>query len=393
VATMTGEINRRSSQEGDRARMKILFLALDVDLDRQSGDATHVRELTSSLQKLGNSVELVARGTRSEDFGESAHVHLVRGRGFSSDLTAAIHVARQSKPDVIYERRLAAKVGLLTSRLFRVPLIVEVNGLPDEERSLLSVGGPSPSRVQLVGRRLLLLRAKAIVAVSETIKESLLNRYHLSASRVFVVPNGVNTELFRPMDKTTCRRTLGLDVQRPVLGFVGNLVPWQGVDVLIRTAGVLRRRGRSISTVIVGEGPDRSRLETLSEKEGLSGHVSFIGSVPYSMVPVHVGAFDIGVSLKPPLLPGSPLKIREYMACGRPIVASSGTDYDFGIIESAGAGLLADSGNIDEVATEVELLLDNRSRMDEMGARGREYAISQCSWSRTAARVVQAIVG
>src|SRR2546426_577277 len=283
--------------------MKILFLALDVDLDRQAGDATHVRELISNLEKLGHSVELLARGTRAEDLVGQVHVHLLRNGGFKHDLRTALQVARETKPDVIYERRLAAKVGLLTSRLFRVPLIVEVNGLPDEERSLLNLGAPLPSRTQLIGRRLLLLRAKAVVAVSDSIKQSLVNRYRLSASRVFVVPNGVNIELFRPMEKIACRRTLGLGVQPHILGFVGNLVPWQGVDVLIRTAGELRRRGRPTHILIVGDGPDRRRLETLSVNEGLSGSVSFIGPVPYSMVPLHIGAFDVGVSLKPPLLP------------------------------------------------------------------------------------------
>src|SRR2546427_1509946 len=287
--------------------MKLLFLALDVDLDRNAGDSIHVRELTSSLGKLGHSVELLARGGGGESFGGGVRLRPLRSGGFRHDLRAALQVAKETKPEAIYERRLVAKVGLVTSRLFRAPLTLEVNGLPDEERSILNPAAPPPSRVRLAGRRILLLGARTIVAVSESIRQSLQRTYGLSASRITVVPNGVNIEKFRPMDKLQCRKSLGLNLASPAVGFVGNLVPWQGVDVLIRSAGELRRRGRPIHVLIVGDGPDRRRLEILSESEGLSGNISFFGSVPYSSVPVYIGAFDVGVSLKPPLLPGSPL--------------------------------------------------------------------------------------
>src|SRR3989442_7926853 len=127
------------------------------------------------------------------------------------------------------------------------------------------------------------------------------------------------------------------------MGFVGSLVPWQGVDIMIRTVWELRKARRSIGGVIVGDGPDRQRLEALVEAEALRGQVTFTGSVPYREVPRYIGSFDVAVSLKPPMLPGSPLKVREYMSCARPVIASRGTQYDFAIVEEAGGGVFVDS--------------------------------------------------
>src|SRR2546428_11194843 len=107
---------------------------------------------------------------------------------------------------------------------------------------------------------------------------------------------------------------------------------------MIRTVSELRKARRSIRGVIGGDGPDRQRREALVEAEALRGQVTFTGSVPYREVPRYIGSFDVAVSLKPPMLPGSPLKVREYMSCARPVIASRGTQYDFAIVEEAGGG-------------------------------------------------------
>src|SRR2546425_11170552 len=112
---------------------------------------------------------------------------------------------------------------------------------------------------------------------------------------------------------------------------------------MIRRVSELGKARRSIRGVIVGDGPDRQRLEALVEAEALRGQVTFTGSVPYREVPRYIGSFDVAVSLKPPMLPGSPLKVREYMSCARPVIASRGTQYDFAIVEEAGGGGFGDS--------------------------------------------------
>jgi len=373
--------------------MKFLILALDVDLSRRAGDAIHLRELCSNLVRMGHPVEVVVAGGQDSEGIESVPVHVVSGERLWSVVRQVRPIVPDFQPDVIYERRVSPKVSFVLSRFVRVPFAVEVNGLPDEERSLLLGKDYKSSWFQIRIRRMLLRRAKTIVAVSDSLKLTLIQKYGLPPARVQVVPNGVNTELFVPMDRSSCRLRIGLEGNDPVLGFIGSLVPWQGLDIMIRAIAEIRRQGTAVHMLIVGEGPDRPRLEVLAQSEGLSRCSTFTGSVPYRDVPTYIGAMDIALSLKPPLLPGSPLKVREYMACARPVVASRGTGYDFGIVEAAGAGVLVDPSNIREVVTAIVGLLGDEPRRIEMGTRGREFAVLRCKWSLVAQQIVAACRG
>ncbi len=383
---------RRTSSKTQEA-MKFLILALDVDLSRRAGDATHLRELCSNLVRMGQPVEVVVAGGQDANEIESVPIHVVSGPRLWSVIRQVRPIIQEFQPDLIYERRVSPKVSFVLSRLFRVPFAVEVNGLPDEERSLLLGNDYRSSWFHIRIHRMLLCRARTIVAVSDSLKLALIQKYRLPPARVQVVPNGVNTDLFVPMDRSSCRFRIGLRGNDPVLGFIGNLVPWQGVDIMIRAIAEIRRQGTGVHMLVVGEGPDRTNLEVLAESEGLGGCSTFTGSVPYRDVPTYIGALDIALSLKPPLLPGSPLKVREYMACARPVVASRGTGYDFGIVEEASAGVLVDPSNIREVVTAIVDLLSDEPRRAEMGARGREFAVLRCKWSRVAQQIVAACGG
>lgn len=369
--------------------MRFLFLALDVDLDRRAGDAIHVRELTRNLAALGHRIDVIAEaGGADLASADGVHVNSAEGRNTGALVAHAFGLARGARPDVVYERRLTPKVGLAVSRLIGAPLFVEVNGLPDEERAIQEGGRPAPMRVRRWARRRLLRRARAVVTVSEGIRRNLRVRYGVEDAKMHVIPNGVNLDLFRPMDREAARAHLKLPSKVHVLGFTGRLNPWQGVDLLIRSLPLVRERHEAIA-MIVGEGPDRGRLERLASTVGVREAVHFVGVVPYATVPAYIGAFDVAFSVKPPLIPGSPLKVREYLACGRPVVASAGTEYDFHIVEEAGAGVLVDSGNIDAVAAATASLLANDALRSEMGRRGRAYAEQHCSWAVTARRVAE----
>src|SRR5207247_1090501 len=143
-------------------------------------------------------------------------------------------VARGFRPDVIYERRFSPKIGAAASFLCRVPFAVEYNGIVEEEIAMqgrIVPNGPF-ARTKAILRVHLLRRATAIVTVTEGLRDIVIRRYDVSASNVFVVENGVNPQLFRPLDREESRNKLGLP-NGPMLCFVGNLVRWQGLHGLI----------------------------------------------------------------------------------------------------------------------------------------------------------------
>lgn len=371
--------------------MRLMLLALDVDLRHTTGDSIHVRELAENLARLGNEVLLfVHAGTG--DWTPPPSVRLCetgREREWETALKAA-HLARTEAVDLIYERRFTPKVGAVVAALSGVRLAVEVNGLADRERAIVSGDDVAVSRGRMWLRSFLLRRARQVVAVSKPIKDALCADYGLLEDRVSVVPNGVNADLFTPLARDDARGRVGLPLGPRLIGFVGYLSPWQGVDIMIEVVSFLNDQHHSVEGVIVGDGPARSDLQELAHRLKVEDQVRFIGSVPYRLVPQWISAFDLAFSVKPPLLSGSPLKVREYMACAVPVVATAGSEYDFEIVSQARAGILVDHRKPQVIAMLVRDLLSNPDERHAMGLRGRAYVERNCTWLETARGVVNA---
>ena len=371
--------------------MRFLFLALDVDLSLRAGDTVHTLELARNLAVLNHQVDLVVENYSSDAMeSRDVRIHATRGKGTASAVRAGLRICHEIGADIVYERRLTPKVGISIAALSSLPFAVEINGVTDKERALLSAQPYRPSGFRHWARTRILTRAQAVITVSPSLKKILVEDYQLDSTQVHVIPNGVNLELFRPLSQTETRRDLGFPSDISLLGFVGHLNPWQGVDLMLRLLAEIRKTAPDVRGVVVGDGPDRARLEEYAKSLGLGNSIRFEGSVPYSSVPEYISTFDVAMSLKPPLLPGSPLKVREYMACGRPVIASQNTEYDFGIVEDARAGLLINPVDIRETARATLQLIEDEVLRKEMGIRGRGYAEAHCFWLATAQQVAEA---
>ena len=113
----------------------------------------------------------------------------------------------------------------------------------------------------------MLRRAAAVVTVTQGLREIVIERYGVDPERVFVVENGVDPELFRPLDPAEARAVLGLP-PGPLACYVGNLVRWQGLDTLLEAMNELPS---SYRLVLVGDGPSRAHQKgRLAQKGGLA---------------------------------------------------------------------------------------------------------------------------
>ena len=295
--------------------------------------------------------------------------------------------ARQ-RPDLVYVRNGAIDFApVVASGLFRIPLVIEFPGPPLEEGQLM---GATSLKLWAM-RRLLALKLRAahgITAVTEGILEQMRRDFETRTSRVAVIENGANTDLFQPVERGAARALLGLTLQGPVVCFVGNLHIWQGLEVLVEAVAIARR-ARDLRVLIVGGGPLRRGLEERAASLGLTGTFAFTGSVDYAAVPLFISASDVGVA---PLLPKpsgdsgySPLKVYEYLACGRPVVASRVKGLEF--IEEQHVGRLAEPNDPVSLAEAlVTLVKEPESERDEMGARGRRLIEKQHTWGTVARR-------
>jgi glycosyltransferase involved in cell wall biosynthesis len=200
--------------------MRILFLALDINLASLTGDTIHVKELVKSLSRLGNEVFLVVPGgndvqaerERLERFG-NVKVHINNNRNLLNTIKFCKRIIETRNPEVIYERRFSAKVGAALSFFSKVPLVIEVNGLIEEEIEITDGSKKTPTIISVTKknmRKRFFKRATRIVAVTEGIRKGLARQYNIQPRIIDVVPNGADVDRFRPLDQDSCRSELGL---------------------------------------------------------------------------------------------------------------------------------------------------------------------------------------
>jgi len=283
---------------------------------------------------------------------------------------------------------VALVAGLLKPiRGFRV--IDEANSLVAVEMS--QTIGKVLSKPFAVLQEFAFVTADAIVAVTERLAESIRASLDGRKLTILVVPNAGDSE-FEPLPKVVARRRLGLSEESHVVGFVGNLGPWQGLSLLVKAFAILRDKVPDVELIIVGDGPERKRLASLVTHLGLAGEVRFTGIVPHSTAMEYVCAFDVGTipyerSLLYEAVGRSPIKAYEYMVCNCPIVAGSYPQLSEEIT-TAGCGLIVPPDDEAALAEGISALLGDSLRASEIGRAGRDYVVSKRSWSIAAKRIV-----
>jgi teichuronic acid biosynthesis glycosyltransferase TuaC len=224
--------------------------------------------------------------------------------------------------------------------------------------------------------------AAALIAVSGALKQALVG-LGAPPEKVTVLRNGVETTLFHPPhDRATARAALGLT--GPTLISVGLLIERKGHHRVIEAMASLP----GYTLLIVGEGPERSRLEAMIERRGLADRVRLLGSRPHAELPALYGAADALVLASS--REGWANVLLEAMACGTPVIASNiwGNPE---VVRTAAAGLITENNTAEGiVAAAHRLFADPPDR-----AATRAYA-EQFGWDETTAgqlRLFERLVG
>ena len=378
--------------------MRILYLALDIQLGDASGDAVHVFEATRALARQAQ-VDLVVpklKGKHQEApelEAAGVEVHSVDTSADGPCAKTCAAIAKKNQSEVIYERRYSPKIGAAVSQSTKLPLVVEVNGLPDVEADILGTA-PKRSRagkaIRSVIRKTFYARASRVVAVTPGLALALEERYGLPPGKVVVVPNAADPDHFAPSPAEDAKRALGIPEDAPVIGWVGSLVPWHGLTYLVEAAGTVLTADPRAVFLLVGEGPERETLEKMAMDRGVDGSFRFIGRVDHSEVPKYIAAADVCVVLidaeRYAVRYGfSPLKLYEYLACGRPVVATRTAGFE--VVEEVDCGELVNPRDAAQVAAAILSLLHDPER-EEKGRRARAVALERFSWKATAGKLL-----
>jgi glycosyltransferase involved in cell wall biosynthesis len=362
-----------------------------VRLSAASGQTTHIvescralaaRRTTTLFAPVAPPAPLPGLAVRLVPLPDHAPRELV----FQGRLARVIlRQARERRPDVLYVRAAAFNLGaILAARRLRIPCILELNGLPALEYTLERSERPAPSaRVRgLVYTLLAHLEGRLASGFVAVTPQLAAEARRWGARRTFVAPNGVNPSAIRPQDRLAARRALGLPDDAEIVGFVGNFARWQGLETLVRA--VLQSQRPNLRLLLIGAGVEHAQLAALAAP--LGERVRFTGALPHEAVGAALSACDILAAPFPNSARNqrtgvSPLKVFEYLALGRPVLASALPGLEF--IERERLGMLCPPGDPAALEARLAALLDlPAAERAAIGQRARAAAEGRYAWDR-----------
>lgn len=288
----------------------------------------------------------------------------------------------------VYER-FAAMQSL--GRAFQrrgIPWVLETNGPffyeAKVERNNMALTGLA-RRLEIRAYR----QCDVLVCISPLLKQVVVDAAGINPNKVIVVPNGVDPQRFSPRPRPAMTAEGELTI-----GFVGAVLPWQGLNLLLDALARVRCQGVPVQVTVVGDGAALPELRAQAHRLNIAEHIRFVGHVSWEDVPGHMATFDVGYSgqvmMKIGAMYHSPLKLYEYMAMGLPVLASAFDDAA-ALAQSTGAGFLFEPGCIDSLAARLAEIHQQRKNLAAMGRRARQVIVKEHSWDSRVSNMLEHI--
>jgi glycosyltransferase involved in cell wall biosynthesis len=351
--------------------MRILIVATQVKVPDSHGGSTHVLELIRHLREHHEVLALVRRGSSEKDTvgvaGRLSGPRWIRPLRSRLQFPRALKLARDFRPEVVYERASSYGLGALLSGRLGKPLVCMVLDEHYARRSLMA--------------------ASRIVA---TDLDRIPPGFRRKGERVSW---GANERVFRPgLDGAAARKKLGIEPEVPIVAFSGSFKVWHGLDVLV-DAAALRVDGPE-SYLLIGDGPLRAQIESRVHDAGLGRRFVFTGAVPYDDVPRLLSCASVCISPFDPAhkpdaghdFKGDPLKVFEYMAMRMPVIAADSPNLralfedgrDLVLVEPASASALADA---------ISEMLARPDDAERLALSGHKLVLDRHTWAAHAAHL------
>jgi glycosyltransferase involved in cell wall biosynthesis len=385
--------------------MKISYLAI-IDITAEAAQTRHVFEICENWCRLGHQVILFVphvAGNPSQRL--STKIVKVRTfglrRGFLLNLFynsfCILYLLKQlysNGMDVVYTRQSSLEfIPMWCLKIHRVKYISEINGLDSEQKRLYGIA-TWKIRISEWFNAICYILADAIVVVTEEIKNYIVSTYPGISKKVHVVTNGANIEVSKPISKEVACSELGLSPDLTYMIFVGSLKKWHGVENAILALERLIEEGRKLELIIVGDGPEKGHLESVVKMKKLDGYTLFAGRVKHDMVPFYIGASYLCLApfdrSRNDVTGLAPLKIFEYMACGKPIVTTRVGGLER-MIARHNCGVAIEPERIDCLVEAVRGLISQPKLAEHMGRNGREAAEKYYAWPAISRKVLEII--
>ena len=295
-------------------------------------------------------------------------------------LREVTHMHRERPIDVIHAHA-ALPCGQATSllaRRLRIPYVVTVHGL-DVFNTCFLAGAPAEWRRRTSAAAY--ESASTVVCVSRKVKQILQGGAHGGVHSA-VVYNGTDPELFSPGPPSYSSNSGGLanDPRSEIL-IVGNLIPSKGQELVLRAIHRVAAAFPQLQCRIIGEGPDRTRLEALSSELGIRQRIHFLGR--QSRAAVADAMRRCSVFVLPSRNEGLGCVYLEAMACAKPVIACRGQGIEE-IVEHQKNGWLISPDNLDELTQAMSTFLRSPGMASQIGESARQTVLKGLTLSHQA---------
>jgi glycosyltransferase involved in cell wall biosynthesis len=294
---------------------------------------------------------------------------------------------------LIHERfNLLALGGAWASRKLGIPFVLEVNADLLEQRKFKGIPERGLRRLFAIwATRMCFKNAAQIICISQRLKEHLNTKWNIDESKLTVLPIAADVEAFKPnYNSETVRKSLGL-TSEPVVMWVGGFYPWHDLSLLLEGFALILQRCPDAKLVLVGDGQTRSSVADIVTKDGLRHAVIMTGAIAHSQVPEMLSIADVTVVPAARITAslggtGTPLKLFEYMAAGKAIVATA-QNQAAEVIQDGHNGLLVEAGDVNRFAEAILTLLNDPVERVRLGQNARQQAIERYSWEEYTRRL------
>jgi glycosyltransferase involved in cell wall biosynthesis len=290
----------------------------------------------------------------------------------------ALRRAFAGKYDAIHSHEEGGIIGIVLSRLLRVPHLYDMHSsLPQQLTNFAFSGSRVIHSVFLALERLMIRRSHAVIVICPALEDTV--RQIDPAAKVVLIENapGSAEEHATPEQALRLREKFGVSPATPIVLYTGTFEAYQGLDLLFAAMAALKQRRPDARLLLAGGKPDQvRRAQEQARAVGIDNMTIFAGEQPASDIPAYLGAADVLVS---PRSRGTntPLKIYQYLRSGRPIVATRLLTHTQVLSDDTA---ILTGASPDEFAAGILLALNDPGNAAAIGRRARELAETKYSY-------------
>lgn len=297
------------------------------------------------------------------------------------------------KPDILHAHSpvLTALSALRVAKKTKLPLLYEIRAFWEDAAVGNGTGseGSAKYRATKIIETYAVKRADAVAVICEGLKSDLVSR-GIAADKIMVSPNGVDLTLFGdpPARDDALARSLGIETNAEVIGYVGSFYDYEGIDNLIAAMPALVVERPLAQLLLVGGGPCEAALRAQAAASPVANRIHFVGRVPHDQVELYYSLIDVlAYPRKKMRLTDlvTPLKPLEAMAQRR-LVAASDVGGHRELIEDGVTGTLFAPDDPASTACEIAKLLANRDIWEERRETARHFVEQDRNWSSNISR-------